>query len=511
MAVRTGGEPIDQASLLAGIGQAIGGAVRSVGEWFGPGLPTAPVAPPEVRGRQLDYPQAFNVGNWKPRSEQGENGIDFQTLRALADPTQGGLDLLRIAIETRKDQMATQRWQLVGRDGSDGGDKARKIEQAMRFPDRVHTWGQWLRMILDDLLVIDAPTAYLAPSTLGYLVPQVMDGGTLKLLLAQDGRTPLPPDPCYQQTLKGLPAVDYTLDEIVQMPRNLRSHRIYGMSPVEQVVTTVSIALRRQESQLEYYTAGSIPDLVFQCPSDWNAAQIAVFQNYWDSLMSGNTEERRRARFVPSGVAPTLLKPEQLKDMFDEWLARIICYCFSLSPTALVKETNRATAETSKMAAQEEGLEPLKLWLKDFIDCLLVKAFNAQDLELAWADEEIADPQVKADVMATALGKGGGKPWLTTDEVRDKYGEQPMTDAQRAELLPAPVAPVAPDPAAGAAQDAKVKVELAEIQKRSAEPVLAVADGLKRIASAMQGQPRRSVEFKRDPTGAVVGAVLTEE
>jgi hypothetical protein len=57
-----------------------------------------------------------------------------------------------------------------------------------------------------------------------------------------------------------------------------------------------------------------------------------------------------------------------LKDEFDEWLARIICYCFSLSPQALIKQMNRATAETAKQTAQEEGLEPLKLWFKDTVD-----------------------------------------------------------------------------------------------------------------------------------------------
>ena len=489
MAVRTGGEPIDQPSLLAR-------AARAIGEWFGPGAPTQPVAPPEVRGRQLDYPQAFNVGNWKPRTEQGENGIDHDTLRALADPTQGGLDLLRIAIETRKDQMAAQKWQLVGRDGSDGGKKARAIEQAMRFPDKVHTWSQWLRMLIEDMLVIDAATVYMAPSTFGYLLPQIMDGGIIKPLLSQDGRTPLPPEPCYQQTLKGLPAVDYTLDEIVRMPRNLRSHRVYGMSPVEQVVTTVSIALRRQESQLEYYTAGSVPDMIVGVPENWNASQIAEFQTYWDSILSGNTEERRRARFVPGGVVAHQIKPEQLKDVFDEWLARIICYTFSLPPSALVKETNRATAETAKQAAQEEGLEPLKAWLKDFIDALLIKAFGADDLEMTWADEEIADPTSKADVMATALGKGGGKPWLTVDEVREKYGEQPATPEQKAELT--------------AASTAKVPFQSAG----GAPPALAPAPATQPDPAAPPPQKvakRIVVEVERGPDGKLRAMKLSED
>ena len=40
-------------------------------------------------------------------------------------------------------------------------------------------------------------------------------------------------------------------------PRNMRGHCIYGYSPVQQVLMTVNIGLRRQ---LDYFSDGSIPD-----------------------------------------------------------------------------------------------------------------------------------------------------------------------------------------------------------------------------------------------------------
>jgi hypothetical protein len=40
----------------------------------------------------------------------------------------------------------------------------------------------------------------------------------------------------------------------------VRAHRVYGYSPVQQVLMTVNIALRRQLWQLDYFTEGSIPD-----------------------------------------------------------------------------------------------------------------------------------------------------------------------------------------------------------------------------------------------------------
>src|SRR6266568_2101413 len=86
--------------LIARMSGAVKGAIRGASTgWFGPLTPVTPVAPPDVRGRAFDYPTGYNLP-LRPRLEQGESGIDFQTLRQLADPVQGGLDLLRLALET---------------------------------------------------------------------------------------------------------------------------------------------------------------------------------------------------------------------------------------------------------------------------------------------------------------------------------------------------------------------------------------------------------------------------
>ena len=60
--------------------------------------------------------------------------------------------------------------------------------------------------------------------------------------------------------LKGIPAADFSAEELLYLPRNLRAHRLYGMSPVEQIALTINIALRRDAATLDYYSAGSTPD-----------------------------------------------------------------------------------------------------------------------------------------------------------------------------------------------------------------------------------------------------------
>ena len=102
-------------------------------------------------------------------------------------------------------------------------------------------------MLLEDMFVIDAATLYCQRTRAGgpaALHP--IDGATIKCVIDDWGRTPAVPPPAYQQVLKGLPAVDYTARDIIYRPRNGRVHKVYGYSPVEQVLMTVNIALRRQ-------------------------------------------------------------------------------------------------------------------------------------------------------------------------------------------------------------------------------------------------------------------------
>ena len=197
------------------------------------------MAPPEVKGRQFDYPFGANL-NYIPRAE---DGISFAELRGLAD----ALPLLRAVIETRKDQIAGQNYAIRARARADAPDASKSIDAVSRFlvrPDRRHSFADWLRMLVEEMLVIDAATIYPRYARGGALYSlDIIDGATIKPLIGEDGRAPEPPDPAYQQILKGVPAADFSADELIYLPRNVRSHRLYGMSPVEA----------RDQSQIEIF------------------------------------------------------------------------------------------------------------------------------------------------------------------------------------------------------------------------------------------------------------------
>src|SRR5258708_1842288 len=412
--------------------------------WFGPMQPLPPQAPPEVGGRQFDYPVGYNLAI-APRSDEP---ISFAQLRGLAD----GYDLLRTVIETRKDQVERLRWSIRRSDLSDATPRNRDddpriaaIEAFLRMPDRVHFWSTWLRQLLEDLFVADAPTLYLRRNRGGQLhALEIVDGTTIKRLIDADGRTPEPPDSAYQQVLHGLPAADFTTRELIYRPRNPRPHKLYGYSPVEQIVMTVNIALRRQLHQLAYYTEGNVPEALIGTPESWTPPQIKEFQQYWDALLEGNLAQRRHAKFVPGGVAKTFIptRDAELKGAFDEWLARIVCFAFSISPHGFLAQMNRATAETAQQAALSEGLAPIQNWVKQLIDHVLITEFAAPDLEFSWRDEREIDPQQAASVAQIYVTNG----IKTVNEARSDLGLDPVAGGDAALVFigagPVPLAKV---------------------------------------------------------------------
>ena len=390
------------------------------GLWFSPEQPLAPQAQDQAQGRRYDYPVGYNL-RWTPRAEEG---VSFAQLRALADT----YDLLRLLIETRKDQLVKIEWtinkiDIQDNDDEDDDPRIKEVTDFLKLPDREHTWQQWLRMLVEEMLVTDAATIYPRRTYAGKLYSlDLMDGTTIKPLIDYEGRTPAPPSAAFQQVLHGVPAVDYSSDELIYCPRNLRVNKVYGYSNVEQVVMTVNIGLRRQLYQLQYYTEGSLPDQVFGTPATWNIKQIKEFQDWFDGLLSGNTGARRKARFVPGDIKSVNTKEVALKDPYDEWLARICCFCFSIAPTPFIQQVNRATAESAQEAALEEGLLPMMNWVRDVMNRILWRYFGYTDLEFGWQQEAEVDPVAQAKIDDMRIRNGS----CSIDEVRAQNGLDPI-------------------------------------------------------------------------------------
>lgn len=399
---------------------------------FSPGVPLAPIAPEQVR--VWDFPVGINTVV-RPRAYEP---FGFAELRAFSN-----VELVRLAIETRKDQVERLDWRIkprgdgwIGGDafsGPPGGSDARitNLETFWRRPDGVTPFATWLRLALEDLLVLDAPAFERRRSRAGGLIGlDVIPGDTIHPMVDDTGRRPRgPAEVAYQQVIKGVAWANLTNADLIYAPRNPRPNHNYGFSPVEQIVVTINTVMRRQAAQLAYFTEGNTPAGLLNGPEGWSPDQIRDMQAWLDARLSGQTAEQAKLLWVPSGTRYQAFKDSPIKDDFDEWLARLVAFAFSLPPTPFIRQMNRGTAGEDQDRSLEEGLEPIKLWAKRLIDGVIQDEQGCPDLEFAWKDAVAVDPSAQATIDDLSLRNGSA----TIDEVRARRGMAPLPNGQGAE------------------------------------------------------------------------------
>lgn len=419
--------------------------------------PNYPLVPPDrERLRVWNYPVGYNA-IWTPRSF---TEIGFDELRALAKHH----DITRLAIETRKDQMEVLDWTIRPIDQKhpkqDAPGRIATLTEFWRRPDGYRPFGTWLRELLEDLLVIDAPTLEVRRQRDGAICGlDVIDGATIKVLIDETGRTPRPPAPAFEQVIHGRPwalaadglaarddddkAVPLTTQQLIYMPRNVRPGQVYGFAPVEQIITIINIGLRRQTQQLQYFTEGNVPAGLLNAPDNWTVEQIRQFQQWFDEILSGNTGERTKLIWGPAGSKYQAFKDPPKKDEFDDYLVRVVSYAFSLPPSALVPQVNRATAATAQEAALSEGLAPLSRWVKRLIDNVIQDRMGHRDLEFEWASQKSIDTADQATILDKYVRDG----IYSLNEARDQLGLPPIDGGEE----PMIYTTQGPIPVAGAA------------------------------------------------------------
>ena len=223
---------------------------------FSPGYPLVPSEPERVR--LWNFPVGYNTA-YTPRSYEP---IGFDELRALAESH----DITRLAIETRKDQIEKLEWTIKSRDDrhpvANASARIGRLTEFWRMPDGEQPFATWLREALEDVLVLDAPAFEIRRNRGGEIIGlDVVDGSTIKVLVDDTGRRPQPPAPAHEQVIHGRPWRLLRDAELIYLP-----HKAYGFSPVEQIVLTVNIGLRRQAMQLQHFTEGNVPSGLMSAP-----------------------------------------------------------------------------------------------------------------------------------------------------------------------------------------------------------------------------------------------------
>ncbi len=408
-------------------------------QWFPAGQPVRPVAPAGTPPRRMAYQPLANI-NFSGRDGQ----VDFNTIRQFSY-----YPIIRFILETVKDRVCHVRWQFRPRQRTGESKVAfrkrakadARVDEIKRFlskPDGWQRFRTWLRGLLDDMLVIDAASVWLQQDQDKKICGLVqIDGAQVFPLIDETGQQPASHlvqtggkkaskdylakkkkmdakggSPAFQLTPYGFPAQQLMDTEFIYAVRNRLTYRKYGFSPVEQALVMIALALGRLDFQAAFYRSGMSFEFIAFMPPDVPITKVEEVNGYLDSILSGNARNRRKGFFLPSyggDKQPNIIFPKLndtvLKDDFDDWLARVFCYCLGMSPTAFVKQVNRATAQNMSETAEIEGLEPYVDWCKDLLDEVLEKV-GYGDMEAVPEPHKTEDVAKAAQADASNFGHG---------------------------------------------------------------------------------------------------------
>jgi len=403
--------------------------------WYSPFEPVWPFGPPNyTTPRDWNFPTGYNLNYIQSRMEL------MGTLRGM----RASWGILSTVIATRQDQLLSLPWTVQVRGKPRASSKAvDAVKKFFRRPDGQANYGQWARRYLDDLFVLDAPTLFMDRNLGGELIKaRILDGATIFPLIDDAGRRPeteynIGPDglvyerrqPAYQQIIHGLPMLNMSEDEIIYgMMRPRPEMPVFGYSPVEQILTEATEAIRKTFYQLEFWRSGSMPEMIITVPDNWTPRQIAMFQGHFDALLSGQLTLKSKVRFVPGGMKPFDIKNasgESLWSQRDELLVRLCCYAFSVSPTPFIHQSNRATANASQEAAEQEGLFPLMSeWKDNVMDNIIQEKMGFEDIEFTFLPRTEPDRKKQAEIHDMQLRNGS----RTINQVLVEDGYEPVED-----------------------------------------------------------------------------------
>jgi hypothetical protein len=439
---------------------------------FGPGNPLTPGAINPLREdgrpdpRRWEYQVAQNINVTETRL------IPFKTLRAAADQ----IDILRRCVEVTKSKLSGLDWDIVlATDASEkiaaeaGGDHVRamakarekftdeinRVREFWENPDRANglTFTDWLMIAAEETLVVDALAIFPQPTVGGDLYGlQILDGATIKPLIDDRGMRPMAPAPAYQQILYGFPRSEFsansddpaadgefTADDLVYAVRNRRTTSVYGFSPVERALPLADIYLRRQQWIRAEYTDGVIPDLMFTTDAEWgtNPDLLRAYENILNDDLAGQTEQRKRARLLPSGLSPITNEGygEKFKDTLDDYLITSICGHFGVQPSEIGFAPKGGLGGSGYEEGRAEnaealGIQPLANWYSKMLTNLSYAYLGMpRELEFKLMTSKRMDNEAnarKSQIEVTSAGK-------TINERRSELG-LPLLDTPQADM-----------------------------------------------------------------------------
>ncbi len=386
---------------------------------YAPGspLPVSPGLVPPSGPRQFEYPIGYNVTP-QPRTTELTS---FAQLRALAFAYEGirlceqvyfdilsGLELkVGFKPNTIPDGESEQdpKWRAI----------AAPAEAFFQRPDGVTPLNVWLTAGMRDVLEVGCSYLYRRRDRAGRVMAlDFVDAATLKPLLDERGRMPLPPYPAFEQYLYGVAAYYLRADEVEWIRETARTDSPYPVSRVEYVITRVNQALRKQLLDLARYTDGSVPEGIF-APSGNLALtpeQIEEAERVWNGMLAGNDAMKVRVKFAPWAGTFTATRDMAPQTEFDQFLLNVTVAAFGLTMDELgiTLTSNRSVGASQQDVVYRRAVKPVASLFARALTRVAQAEFDSR-LVVGWEGyEEEEDQLQKASALDIGVKNGSLSP-----------------------------------------------------------------------------------------------------
>jgi len=390
---------------------------------FGPGEPLipAPISPLMASGRpapQLwDYPVSWNLqttsNRMVPWTVLRDVAAQVSVVRACVDASKSALTGLdwSFSIDSARARALAKRSNtsshaVIADLQNKFADQINSLHQWWQKPDRIRNLNfvEWLTALLEDELVLDAVALYPHLTMGGQLhSAELIDATMIKPLLDDRGAPPQPPYAAYQQIRMGFPRGEYSqspltegdqafvsavygrpegvhaaTDALIYKVRNQRTDGPYGFSAVEKALPAVDLWLKRWDWLKAEYTAGVTPQMIVKVMGNMTPEQLRQYQAVFNDDLTGRSEERHRAQFLPEGFDPVF--PNDMGARFasdlDLHIIRLICAAIDILPTSIGFTPNHGTGAMGGQGHQQgesdsqlaRGTKPRAKWVVDLIN-----------------------------------------------------------------------------------------------------------------------------------------------
>lgn len=287
----------------------------------------------------IDNPYAYTVPQ-SPR-KRPMAAVDTFTLRQIAET----YDIVRAIIEHLKREVYSIPWEIIPKDTNDDSDATkRRCQEAMEWFDTPGGLGGfgWTRQsyefaMIEDLLVIGAQATYVRENQLGTLFEaKGIDAATIRPRIDQFGWS----DEKYpfEQWIMGVVIAKFRADQLLYSGINARTWNPYYASPLEWLLAPIISGMKADEWNREWLTSGNAPgDDVFTLPETLTPDQVKTYISIFEEVMAGNTKERRKVRFLPSGSDRLSAgnRKDQEFQAFELWLLKRCCSMFGVQPASI--------------------------------------------------------------------------------------------------------------------------------------------------------------------------------